>query len=243
MQLSYRFARCYDAQEYPIDVCDTLIVKQWRQLMQRRHFVSLAAAALAVAIMPAGLVRPALAQNAQPEAARFISNLAERAISGLTDARLSDAERSQRFAALLRENFDVPVIGRFVLGRYWNTATEQQRAEYLRLLEGYLTQIYADRFKEYSGERLRLDQTRPGPDNEAVVMTTISRAQGAPVKVNWRVSQAGGSFRILDVWIEGVSMAVTQRDEFGAIIQRGGGRVEALLASLRQHDRGVAQRR
>ncbi len=203
--------------------------------MQRRHFVSLVAAAVALGGGWAGPVRPAMSQQrGAPEAAKFISDLAERAITNLTDGRLSDAERSKRFGDLLRENFDVPVIGRFVLGRYWNTATEAQRAEYLRLLDSYLTQVYASRFKEYSGEKLRVDQTKPGPDSEVVVMSTVVRGQGAPVQVNWRVAKTDRGYRILDVWIEGVSMAVTQRDEFAAIIQRGGGKVEALLASLRQ---------
>jgi phospholipid transport system substrate-binding protein len=49
-----------------------------------------------------------------------------------------------------------------------------------------------------------------------------------------RVRQGSGSFKIIDLAIEGISMAVTQRDEFSSVIQRGGGRVEALLVSLRE---------
>lgn len=209
--------------------------------MHRRSFLSLTVALAATAAAVAAF--PGFAQQPRnPEAARFIGDLAQRAITSLADARVSDSERAQRFRTLLANNFDVPVIGRFVLGRYYRNATEAQRAEFQQLLASYLTQAYANRFKEYSGNQLRVDSTRAGPDNEVMVASTVMRPQSAPIQIEWRLEQSGGSFKILDVWIEGVSMAVTQRDEFAAIIQRGGNKVEALLASLRRRaGDGVAQ--
>lgn len=211
--------------------------------MQRRSFLSLTVSAAAAAAAFAAF--PTLSFAQQPrnrEAEGFVSNLAQRAITSLADSRMSDSERAVRFRTLLAENFDVPVIGRFVLGRYFRTATDPQRGEFQSLLEAYLTQAYANRFKEYSGNQLRVDGTRAGPDNETMVASTIVRPQGAPIQIEWRLQQSGNSFKILDVWIEGVSMAVTQREEFASIIQRGGNKVEALLASLRRRaNDGVAQ--
>ncbi len=63
----------------------------------------------------------------------------------------------------------------------------------------------------------------------------IIRPNGAPpAKVDWRVTRADGAYKITDVVVEGVSMAVTQRSEFASVIQRNGGKVEGLLAMLRQ---------
>ena len=66
----------------------------------------------------------------------MISTLGSRALEVLGKGA-SQPERVARFRELLREDFDVPGIGRFVLGRYWNTATEEQRTEYLKLFENY----------------------------------------------------------------------------------------------------------
>jgi phospholipid transport system substrate-binding protein len=92
---------------------------------------------------------------------------------------------------------------------------------------------YSARLAQYGGEPFRVLGARPnGP--ETVVTSEIVRQGGAPVQVDWYLIDAGGRFLITDVYVGGVSMKVTQRDEFSAVIQRSGGRVAGLLAELRQ---------
>lgn len=196
-------------------------------MYRRRVFL----AALAVAVL--GFVAPLRAQALVPEAAQFIRDLSQRAIADLTVPGLSDGERARRFAVLLHDNFDVPGIARFVLGRFWRVATEAERAEYLKLFEDYLTQIYAGRFKEYAGENLRVDHARAGADDEVIIASTILRSQIGPTPVIWRARRADGGFRVFDLSVEGVSLSITHRDDFAAVIQSGGGKVEALLKLLR----------
>jgi phospholipid transport system substrate-binding protein len=168
-----------------------------------------------------------------PEAGEFLSGLASKAIAGLTDKSIPPTERATRFRVLLTEGFDVPTIARFVLGRYWRTATEDERAEYLKLFEDFIVQSYASRFTEYAGENIRVTMSRAGSDGEVTVYTDLVRPSGPPVKVEWRTRRESGSFKIVDVIVEGVSMGITQRDDFSAAIQRGGGKVEALITILR----------
>jgi phospholipid transport system substrate-binding protein len=54
------------------------------------------------------------------------------------------------------------------------------------------------------------------------------------LRVDFQVRNTGNSFKILDVRVEGVSMVLAQRDEFTAYIAKNGGRVEALIDTLRQ---------
>jgi len=168
-----------------------------------------------------------------PDAGEFIAGLADRAIAGLTDKNASRPDREQRFRSLLTDGFDVPHIARFVLGRYWRTANEDERAEYLRLFEDFIVHSYSQRFGEYAGENLKIAGTRNMPDGEAMVLTDLLRPSGPPVKVEWRMRRADTAFKITDVVVEGVSMSITQRDDFSATIQRGGGKVDALLVQLR----------
>jgi len=184
--------------------------------------------------------RPASGAVTVPEASDFITRLAERAIEGLTDKNLPLAERTQRFRQLLTEGFDVPQIGRFVLGRYWRVATEEERAEYLKLFEDYIVHNYATRFGEYAGENLKIGAASRTNDGDVIVFSELLRPSGAPVKVDWKLRTDGSAFKITDVAVEGVSMTITQRDDFSASIQRSGGRVEGLLTMLRDKVRTAA---
>lgn len=176
--------------------------------------------------------RPASA-TPSPEAGTFIVTLADRAIAGLTDKNASRVDRESRFRTLLTDGFDVPHIARFVLGRYWRVASEAERAEYLQLFEDFIVHSYSQRFGEYAGENLKVMHARATPDGEALVVTDLQRPSGPPVKVEWRLRRDGPTFKITDVMVEGVSMSITQRDDFSATIQRSGGRVDALLGVLR----------
>ncbi len=142
--------------------------------------------------------------------------------------------RVARFRQLFSEDFDVPGIARFVLGRNWRVATEPQQQEFVKLFADYIALAYSNRLAEYSGETLHVTGTRPAPDG-SVVSSEIVRPNGAPpAKVDWVLTPHDGAYKISDVVVEGVSMAVTQRSEFASVIQRNGGQVQGLITALRQ---------
>jgi phospholipid transport system substrate-binding protein len=195
--------------------------------MERR---SLLACAL---ILVAGAFALDLPAAAAADPTALISSLGSRALEVLGKGT-TEAQRVARFRELLREDFDVPGIARFVLGRYWNTATEDQRAEFVRLFEGYVAQAYATRLAEYAGEQFKVTGSRLDGDG-AIVSSQILRPAGeAPIKVDWRLIGRNGIYKIADVSVDGISMAVTQRSEFASVIQHNGGQVQGLIAMLRQ---------
>lgn len=180
-------------------------------------------------------VQIAQARTAQawPEAGTFISSLAENAITGLTDKTLSPDQRAQRFRDLLTTDFDIPEIARFVLGRYWRVATPDERTQYTQLFQDYIVQIYASRFQDYGGETLKVTSAYRDDDG-AFVSSSLMRPSGPPVKVDWRLRPQAPTFKIVDIMVEGVSMSVTQRDDFAAAIQEHGGKVAGLIELLKQ---------
>jgi phospholipid transport system substrate-binding protein len=168
------------------------------------------------------------------DAGHFVSSIAQEAIDELASTALDEGERLRRFRSLFAEGFDIPLIARFVLGRYWRQATDAERAEYLKLFDELVVLTYARRFNEFNAARLRvLSVSRPNEDNDVIVAVEGALQGKPPVRMDVRVRQGAAQFKIIDLSIEGISMAVTQRDEFSSVIQRGGGRIEALLASLR----------
>ena len=139
-----------------------------------------------------------------------------------------------RFHELFREDFDVPGIARFVLGRYWKTTTAEQQEEFVKLFEDYIAIVYSSQLAAYSGETLKVTGSRADPEG-AIVASEIIRPTGAPpVKVEWHLADQNGTYKISDVSVDGISMAVTQRSEFASVIQRNGGQVQGLIAMLRE---------
>jgi phospholipid transport system substrate-binding protein len=196
--------------------------------MNRRGFVRALAAG---ALLATASAAPVWAQA--QDAARFIAQLADQAVTRLTGPGITQAERVNRFRVMFNDGFDVQAIARFAMGRYYNTATPAEQTEYLKLFEDLIVQTYATRFAEYAGESLRLLGTRPGPNGDTIVGSELVRPSGAPVQVQWRVTNVAGAQKVNDIVVEGVSMILIHRDDFAAVIQRGGGKVEALLANLR----------
>jgi phospholipid transport system substrate-binding protein len=198
--------------------------------MNRRAFLAAGFASVAFA-------RGVWAQaggNQVPAAAQFIERLSQRAIEGLTARDIDLSERTKRFRELFTDSFDVPKIGRFALGNAWRTANAADRQAYLSAFEDFIVASYATRFADYGGETIRVVSSRPLDEGEAAVGTHFVRAQGEPIRVDWRLAPDGQNWKIIDVVIEGVSMAITQRDDFTATVQRNGGRVGPLIELLRE---------
>ena len=195
--------------------------------MIRRWFLIIGASVLIASMIEA---RPA---ETAADPATVITNLGNQALQVL-GKNVGSEQRVARFRQLFTEDFDVPGIARFVLGRYWNIATEPQQQEFVRLFTDYIALAYSNRLAEYSGETLRVTGTRPAPDG-SLVSSEIIRTNGAPpARVDWLLTQHDGAYKISDVVVEGISMATTQRSEFASVIQRNGGQVQGLIKALRQ---------
>jgi len=170
--------------------------------------------------------------DAAPDPLAFVNDLGTQAIQVLGPA-MSMQQRLARFRELFHNDFDVPGIGRFVLGRYWRSASPEEQQDFLKLFQEYIVQAYSTRLGAYGGEPFRVTGTRNSGD-DIVVTSEVVRQNSGPVSVEWHLIDQDGQFKITDVYVGGISMKVTERDEFGAIIQRNGGQVAALLTQLRQ---------
>jgi len=178
------------------------------------------------------LVQEARAEVDNPHS--FIQTLGGEAIEMLSDPVLTEEDRVEEFRRILVKAFDLRTIGRFVLGRYWRRATPDERREFDVLFEDYIVATYAARLGQYQGESLTVNATRDEGNGDILVTTEIIPPDGPTVRVEWRVRGAPGSYRIIDVVVEGISMVITQRSEFASVIQRSGGQVSGLLDELRK---------
>jgi len=192
----------------------------------------LLALGFAIAVAVAAFPSRADAAPATPEA--LITELGNKTVSLLQQKQLPETERQKQFRSLLHEGFDMNQMSRFVLGPHWRTATDQQRQEFVRLFEDYIVIAYSARFSQYSGEQFKVVGSRPEGDGSLVTSQILRTSGGPPIKVDWRVGKQGAAYKINDVVVEGVSLLVTQRQEFASVIQRNGGQLDALLKLMRE---------
>ena len=202
-----------------------------RSMVSRRFLLS--SLALALASLAVHTAPPARADGTTDTsgAAQFLQWLGDQAITTLRSPNMSLEQREAVFRQLLAQGFDIPFIGRFVLGRYWNQATPEQRDEYTRLFGEFLLKTYSRRLGGYAGESFRVVGAKPAGERDALVHTRIERPSGPPLECDWRIRAESNQYKIIDVMVENVSMALTQRQEFTSVVGSSG--MDGLLVALR----------
>lgn len=156
-------------------------------------------------------------------AAVFVRDLAARALAITEESEASAEEQDKQFRALLHDGFDIPAIGAFVVGRYWRKAEEEDKKRFLELFEEMIITTYASQLTEFSSEDVTVLDTRAEGDTITAVLTEVQREGQETMRVDWKVRDAKADPRIVDVMVEGVSMAVTQRSEYGSVMRSMGG--------------------
>jgi len=179
--------------------------------------------------------KPAAALDAANPAA-LVNSLVSEAIAEIKAPQESDAARAAKFRALLEASFDIPRISRFVLGRFWNAANDEERRKFATLFEDWIVGTYGARFRAYSGQTIKVTGTRKESDVNTVVLSQfINPNAPQPVKVEWHVrKESDSAYKVIDVSVEGISMALTQRDEIAAVADRNGGTAAGLNKAMEQ---------
>ena len=163
----------------------------------------------------------------------YVMEMTKNAIDTLTNQSTSQEEKEIKFGELFDKNFDIPSISRFVLGKYWKQASIDQKKKFIKSFRNYIVKTYSSRFNEYTGEQLKLLNTENESNPKIFLVHTALERQDAPfIKVDWRIGKKKDRFVILDIIIEGISLAITQRSEFVSVIDQNEGNIDQLISML-----------
>jgi phospholipid transport system substrate-binding protein len=191
-------------------------------MMTLRHAV------LALIIVAISAAAPA---RAEESAGQWISDLGTRVVKVLeTTSDLPD-QRKDELEQIFVQSFDVDFVAQFVIGRFWRKTSPEERTEFMTVLPDYVATIYAGLFAGYEGDGFRVTKESPRDDG-SYVQGLILRDGGPDVAAAFTVSRPDGRYRIKDASVEGVSLLVTKRSEFGSVIAREG--MEGLIARIRK---------
>jgi phospholipid transport system substrate-binding protein len=176
--------------------------------------------------------RPAVADDA-PTA--FIASLGQQVLEVIHRPDMAIDKKAAYFRRLLRQDFDLTGISRFVLGPYWRIASPGERQEFSDLLTQRIVGVYGRRLAQAGDANFVVKGSRTDPGG-VVVTSQIIPLQGAPITVDWRLAISDGHYAIEDVAIDGISMLVAERSKIGDQIARDGGQLSLLLVGMRAQD-------
>ena len=196
--------------------------------MKKNLFTALFSAFLLTAL-------PAFAAIDADEAENFVKKITKEGIEEIIDSDVSQKEKDERFEKLFNEALDLKFIGQFVLGRYWRTASQAQKNEFIEVYRRLNVKTWSKRFDEFKGKNFIFDGTSPSTSaNQIFVNSKVPMDQGKPAAVVWRVKQTGDTFKIVDIIIENVSLAMTARNEYTTFISKSPDGLNSLISDLKK---------
>jgi phospholipid transport system substrate-binding protein len=176
---------------------------------------------------------PAAADTTEPS--ELVRQAAQGMLGDLDKDRAAYQRDPTKVAALvdkyLLPHFDTEFSARLVLGRYWRTATPDQRQRFVDAFYHSLVTNYGYALVDFTADRLKIYPTRVAPDaTRATVRTEVKRDNGDVVAVNYYLHKTPQGWKAWDVVIDGISYVNSYREDFGAQIEQQG--LDAVIKRL-----------
>ena len=196
----------------------------------RRTVMTMIGATALLATQP-GQLRRAWAQ-ADEQAVAFVRSTSDRLVA-VVNSPGSPAEKRRRLREVIAATVDVDDLARFCLGRFWRIATPDQQTQYMALFHDLLVTEIASHLGEYQGVQVTMGLARTSEDTE-IVFTMVDRPKNPTTQVDWVVSTASGSPKIVDLLAGGTSMRLTQSADFTAYLSRHQYNIHELVEGMRR---------
>ena len=192
-----------------------------------RFFASLFVCALVAA--------PAFAQQLSPQ--QLVQKITDDVLAAVkSDKQLAAGDRQK--AVKVAEEKVLPYVDfeystRLAVGRAWRQASPEQRQRLVSEFRNMLVRTYSNSVSAYQGQTLKVLPQRGKGDNtedEATVRTQFVRAGGQPLPIDFSMHKVGSDWKVYDITVEGVSLVLTYRSEFDAIVKQQG--IDGLIQAL-----------
>lgn len=188
---------------------------------------SLAVAGLALALI-ATTATPADAAIDNREPGPFIHGLATAGFGVLKGSRA--AARGQ-FRSLLARHFAVEAIGDRLIRRWRPTISASQYAAYKEAFPDFIIGTYADRLYDYADASFKVVRVQ-NQANGAAVLTQVTKPGARPISAIWSVVRTDDGYKVTNLTVAGINLAVAQSADFDSYVQRNG--FDALLAFMKK---------
>ncbi len=169
------------------------------------------------------------------EPKEFVQSVANEASLVLSKS-FTKEKKIEKLKSIAKETVDIQGIGYYSLGSHRKNLSDDKKKEYLDIFEKYFLKSFSSRLSEYTDPKIRVESQKKLNEKYTMVTSVLLATEEKPeVKINWRIiTKNADKPLIIDVVIEGVSLAKVQKEEFNSIIQSNNGDINALLTSLKE---------
>ena len=168
------------------------------------------------------------------EPKEFVQQTVDSAAKAL-DESLSKELKIDNLKKIAKKAVDIEGIGFYSLGKHRKNISDQQRKEYLDIFTQYFLKSFSSRLAQYSDPKIKVESQKKLNEKYTMVSSVLIATEDKPeIKIDWRVVTKNiNQPLIIDVIIEGVSLAKVQKEEFNSIIQSNDGDINALFINLK----------
>lgn len=173
-------------------------------------------------------------------AEQFAKNLADNIITNVVRPKISLQQKQEKFQSVFMSAINVKKNARFTLGRYAKKASDEQLQAYTDALADNIVYTWTTRFNEYAGDALNSEaisfaSARKSENGDFYITSKIKLPNAeSDVEMIWRISDKNGEMKLADLIVEGVSMLMSYRNEYTAVLQQNGGDIDALTQMLKK---------
>lgn len=193
--------------------------------MKRRFFMSGLGAAFVLPALPAFAITEAGAK-------KLVDSLVND-INKVIAAGKSESAMFRDFERIFKRYSDTSYIAAYAMGVDGRRATASQKRAFSKAFQSYIGRKYGSRFREFIGGRLEVRSVKK-VKNWYEVSTTAYLRNEAPFDVTFQVSDRAGKDLFFNMYIEGVNLLLTERNEIGALIDRNGGSIDGMINDLKR---------
>jgi phospholipid transport system substrate-binding protein len=178
------------------------------------------------------------AQELGPE--QLVQKITEEVLGAIkSDRQLAAGDKHK--AMRLAEEKVLPYVDfeeatRLAVGRAWSQASPQQKKQLVNEFRNMLVRTYSNAIEGYDGQTLKVLPSRGGksqePEGEATVRAQFVRAGGKPLPLEFQMRKTGQGWKVYDIAVEGISLVLTYRSEFDAVVKQDG--IDGLIKRLSQ---------
>ena len=202
--------------------------------MKSKYFLSVVLF-LFTTFLTVSLVRAQYKAVAAGEASVWVENTGKRLLSALAETDAS--KKFEELDYLVENHIDVDYIGKFVMGRYWRTMTEEQKTEYLSLFREYVKSVYRSFPVQFSEDLVQFEVLSSSEQENyslVAVSVRVNIQDGGKmfIDVEFKIHKNNQKIMITDLKIAETSFLVAYRNRFAEMLKLNDGEIEWFLEDL-----------
>jgi len=175
----------------------------------------------------------AIAQEQKPdELVKQVTDDVMKAIQSDKQLAAGDKQKALRLAEeKILPHVDFEEATRLAVGRSWRQASAEQRKQLTNEFRRMLLRTYSNAISAYQGQQMKvLPLHMKAGETDVAVRNQYIRPGQQPVLVDYQMHKVGDAWKIYDIIVEGVSLVLTYRSEFDAVVKESG--VDGLIKRI-----------